>query len=183
MLTDCLTLALKGNVIGEEDWYLTDEALLRFLLEQPEMKDVIKRFAIGDFYHQLFLGWYACPKGDIDLRHPDHRTSLTESLKDRIKIPCSPYVFYDSGTFAKNLALSIKHDTRVRTVTISTKSQSTIVAVFTPRRITSSEHKRMSELVVGVLEEYGLRSSCLIEPPDKGNMYEVPGQRTISFGA
>ena len=181
MLTDCLTVALQEDLLSEEDWYLTDEALLRFLLEQEQTREIIKRFAIGDYYQQLFLGWYQCPRGKLDLRHPDNRRKLTEQINEATGLNCSPYVFYDSGTFSKGLELQIGTSSESSLLSFSKRSESTIVAVFTARRVTSSEQRRIGAEIRHVMEENSLPSSCLTDLPDRQNIHEFPGQRTLSF--
>lgn len=182
MLTDCLTIALTRDILGERHWYYTDEQLLRELLKEEATKEIIRRFAVGDYYTQVFLGWYSCPKGEVDLRHPDHRTKLVEQIKKETNILCSPYVFYDSGTFSKKLTLRFNVRSESKLMELGEKSQSTIVSVFTHlKSLSSSERKKLGHAITEIMESYGLYQSCLKPIPDKRNTYEIPGQRAIPF--
>jgi hypothetical protein len=182
MLTDCFSLALKSEYLGEEDWPLTDEEMLKHLLKNEETLPIIKRFAVGDFYSQVFMAWYSCPKGSVDLRHPDQRSAFIDQIHQRTKIACSPYVFYDSGTFSKRLSLRFRTgDDQTRVVDLGEKSGSTIISVFTSKRINDTEKKRLRESITELLTEFGFYASCLKSIPAKEDNHEVPGQRRIPF--
>ena len=184
MLTDCLTTALTNNYLDESHWFFTDEQLLHELLNFSETKEVIQRFAVGNFYHPVYLGWYACPKGQLDLRHPDNRSKLVERVKQMTGISCSPYVFYDSGTFSKKLNLTTRGtNAELKSVDFGHKSESTIVSVFTARQVNGSKRKMLNDCMVEILAEFGLRNSDLKPIPDRQSIYEIPSQRLIPFRA
>ena len=144
MLTDCFSTALKDEYLTEDHWPFTDEDMLNYLFEYEETRDVIKRFAVGDFYRPVFMGWYACGKGSIDLRHHEERAKLSQRIHEVTKVSCSPYVFYDSGTFSKRLNLNFRTgDIQTHSVELGEKSESTIVSVFTPMRISEAETRRV----------------------------------------
>ena len=182
MLTDCFSLALKSEYLGEEHWPFTDEEMLKHLLKNEETLPIIKRFAVGDFYSEVFMAWYSCPKGNVDLRHPDQRAILIDQIYRKTKITCSPYIFYDSGTFSKRLSLRFRtgdHQTQI--VDLGEKSGSTIVSVFTSKRINDTEKKKLRESIRDLLTEFGFYTSCLKSIPVKEDNHEVPGQRRIPF--
>jgi len=182
MLTDCFSIALKSEYLGEEHWPFTDEEMLKYLLKNEETLPIIKRFAVGDFYSQVFMAWYSCPKGNIDLRHPDQRSALIDQIYQRTKVACSPYVFYDSGTFSKRLSLRFRTgDYQTRVVDLGEKSDSTIISVFTSKRINDTEKKKVRDSITELLAEFGFNTSCLKSIPAKEDHYEVPGQRRIPF--
>jgi len=182
MLTDCLSYALESGTLSEEHWYFTDEQLLRHLEQIPATKPAVQRFVTGDFYDTLFLGWYDIGRGNIDLRHPQHRAELAHRFQDRLNIPCSPYVFYDSGAFSKKLLVNLTHSpTETETREIGTKSESTIVALFTPRRIQPTENKRFRDRILEVLTDMGLSSSRLQPIPEKQDIYAISSQRKLSL--
>jgi len=184
MLTDCITAALKQKRLGQEHWHLTDEMLLGELASFDETKEATSRFAVADFYDCLFLGWYNCPKGDTDLRHYEIRADLTKRLETKLGIPCSVYVFYDNGTFSKDLRVRLTGPGRqVQSVSLSEKSESTIVGVFTPRRIDSLAKKRLEGKAIEFLEKYGLSSSSLMSLPDKRELYGIHSQAKLPFRA
>jgi len=185
MLTELLMGAMDKNVLGEEHWYLTDEQLLQYLSRNdmpPELRDVVHRFATADYYASVFLGWYGQAKGERDLRLPSELELLREALSDRLGIPCCPYVFYDNGTFEKELNLHLCHSADytdgVTNVTLGQTSRSTLVGVFTPSRI-KSPSKRMIDRAQDVLNQFGLPTSSLKPIPDKRAVYELPGQTKL----
>lgn len=182
MLTDCLIIALEKGTLSDEHWFFTDEQLLRFLLQFPETKEIVQRFSIGDFYHTVFHGWYMCPRGDKDLRLPLHRAELADALTKETDIPCSPYIFYDSGTFSKDLTINIKrHATHVSRISLDRKSESTIISVVTPYRMNDSKCRKLYSRIVQVLEEYGLHSTEFAKIPSKDAAYELGGQKELQF--
>jgi HD superfamily phosphohydrolase len=193
MLTDCITLALRDGSLDEGHWFYTDEQLTRFLAEKPETKDIINRFAVGDLYQPIYIGWYSVPKGELDLREPRNRDNLIRNLELRLapqaaaslleenkkekrkqmrmgrlkKTPCSTYVFYDNGTFSKDLAVQFESPSGdLEHACMSSRSQSTVVAVFTPHRLTPSAVNRLRPAVKRVLEDYGFHDKSLMPMPD-----------------
>ena len=182
MLTDCFTTTLISGRIDENYWYFTDEQILREFIEIDEIKEIVQRFAIGDYYSQIYLGWYNNPKGDADLRHPEIRAKFIQDVRDNLHIDCSPYIFYDSGTFSKKLSLNIrKPDGQKENVDIGERSQSTIVSIFTPTRVSDSNKKKYSMFFADFLEGYGLKKHDLMSIPKKENVYRISGQQEILF--
>jgi HD superfamily phosphohydrolase len=185
MLTELLMAAMDKNVLGEEYWHLTDEQLLQYLSRNdmpPELRDVANRFATADYYETIFLGWYDQPKGERDLRLPSEHAQLRHALSDRVGIPCCPYVFYDNGTFEKELNLRLRHRAdytdAVASMTLGQTSRSTLVGIFTPSRIRGTSN-RMIDQAQDVLSEFGLPASSLKPIPDKRAIYELPGQTKL----
>lgn len=183
MLTDALSFSLGNGLLSEEEWSMTDEDLLTYLFQKgrqyPPLRSVIQRFKVGDFYAPLFVGWYQIPKGEDDLRLPERREALRAALEERLSFEVCPYVFYDNGTFEKELPVSVHKDGAVIDRVIGSTSSSTIAAVFTPRK---SPAKRASrEAVIEVLQEFGLKSDALIRIPSKQSVYEFPGQEQLPF--
>jgi hypothetical protein len=175
MLTDCLTLALQGEVLNQDHWFFTDEQLTQYLIEKKETKEIIKRFAIGDVYRPIFLGWYSCPKGEVDLREPRNRDKLKEDIKAQTGIPCSPYIFYDDGTFSKDISIDIETSGgKLERVVLSKKSQSTIVGVFTSSRLDKSAADKLRGPVKEVLRNYGYYDR-LLKPID--DAYDFSNER------
>jgi HD superfamily phosphohydrolase len=181
MLTDCFSSALEYGDLGEHHWPFTDEGMLDHLYRKRRTKQVIKRFAVGDFYHLVFMGWYSCGKGNVDLRHHKERAKLSQRLNEVTKVDCSPYVFYDSGTFSKRLTLTFRVGSLTQVVDLGEKSESTIVSIFTKRKIGEAQTRKAKDLIVDLLSDYGLHKSCLKPLPIKEESYEDSGQRTIPF--
>lgn len=182
MLTDCFSIALKSKYLTEEHWPHTDEQMLKFLLDNEETRPIIKRFAVGDLYSEVFMAWYSCPKGSVDLRHPDQRTAFSDQIHQRTRVACSPYVFYDSGTFSKRLSLRFKvGDDQTQLVDLGERSGSTIISVFTSKRINETEKKKVRDSITELLSDFGFNGSCLNSIPAKEDNHEVPGQRRIPF--
>ena len=180
MLTECIVAALETNQLSEEQWFFTDEELLRYLWHLPETKYLIQRFAIGNFFDTVFLGWFSVPKGNKDLREPKHRQELSSRLQEAVKVPCCPYVFYDNGTFSKNLSLRISQKcSAVDIIEIGEKSISTIVSIFTPNHVDETNRRRMRPRVLEVLRDYGFFTADLMDIPSKQDIYELPGQKKL----
>jgi HD superfamily phosphohydrolase len=182
MLTDCFSTALKSEYLKEEHWPFTDEDMLKYLFANDATREAIKRFAVGDFYTPVFIGWYSCPKKNIDLRHHDQRAKLAQELHQVTKLTCSPYVFYDSGTFSKRLTLNFRTgDIQERAIDLGEKSESTVIGIFTSMRIGDAEMRRVRNPVLELLGSYELDPACLKPLPVKEDRYEVSGQRRIPF--
>lgn len=183
MLTDVLSSAMQAELLGEEHWWMTDEQLLRFLLERTtgssaSLKETVKRFAIGDFFSTIFMGWFNGTGTPQDLRKVECREELRASLEERLKIPCCPYVFYDKGTFEKSLDLRVAshaYPNRSEGQSIGLTSKSTIVGIFTPRRIAAASRLQTSR-VMEVLEDFGLRAASLRPIPKEHRIYGLVGQ-------
>lgn len=182
MLTDCLSYALQEDLFGEEQWFFTDDMILSHFLEMSETRDVIRRFAVGDVYDTVFLGWYNTGKGEKDLRDPRHRAEFAKILSDGIGIPCSPYVFYDEGTFSKKLELVVRpNESSPQARVLGKKSISVVVGVFTPRRFSRSQRVKFSDPILNLLEKYGLYRTGLTAIPTKEEIYGVPRQERLPF--
>jgi HD superfamily phosphohydrolase len=192
MLTELLIEAMEKSLLGEEHWHLTDEQLLLYLSRNDmpsELRDVAHRFATADYYATVFVGWYDQPKGERDLRLPAERDLLRAALSDRLtalsdgrSIPCCPYIFYDNGTFEKELDLRLRpsadYTTDMTSLKLGQTSQSTLVGVFTPLH-RQSPNKRLVEGAQDVLNEFGFPRSSRIPIPDKRAVYELPGQTKL----
>ena len=169
MLTDCISEAIRNDIIGLEHWFYTDEKLLQRLsdtLEELETKRTLKRFVIGDFYDTLFIGWYDSVDTTKSLQDPQARKELSNTLTERVELKCSPYVFYDIGAFSKEVKFKSKKNLFEKRVELLEKqSQSTIVGVFTPNRINDSRIKRYHNAIINVLEDFGLCHKDLLEKP------------------
>lgn len=183
MLTELLTSAMQEGILGDEHWWMTDEQLLRFLFERgartPALRETVKRFALGDYFATIFMGWFDTPKGDVDMRTTNVRNELRRRLEGELKIPCCPYVFYDNGTFEKQLKLRVTgprvNDPELRTV--GTTSRSTIVGVFTRRR--SRAQSSQIGAIFDVLADFGLLRSALRPIPKKRQVYGLVGQEEL----
>ena len=176
MLTDCLTTAMEAGLIGVEHWYWTDEWLLYRLQRFDETKRLTQRFFAGDLYETIFIGWYDVAKGALDLRLPAERSRLRDALQSQLSCPCSPYVFYDNGTFSKSLAVNIAGSDAVWPDVPTISSRSTIVGVFTPHRSAPAHAVRA---ITQVLDEFGLPADALKPIPLKDMVYGLPGQTKL----
>lgn len=183
MLTDALSIAMRLNLLTEANWAMTDEQLLIFLHKKgrqyPALKGLIQRFTVGDFYDTLFIGWYSTAQLSKDLRLPDNREALRDALEAELRIPCCPYVFYDNGTFEKEIPVTIVRPDAAASRVIGSTSKSTLVSVFTPRR--GKKSRRTKEAVISVLEDYGLQPHQLQSIPTKQSVYDLPEQFELPF--
>ena len=178
MLTDCLTEALALGEVDANDWFWTDEWLLYRLEQISQVKATIQRFNSGDLFETIFLGWYDVPQGPVDYRHPTHRETLRGALEEVTRIPCSPYVFYDRGTFSNKLQLRYSDGTDVNCTVSSETSQSTIIGVFSPRREVSP---KLFPRIRDVLEHFGYSSSAIRPLPNQRDVYGLPGQKKFAI--
>jgi HD superfamily phosphohydrolase len=176
MLTDCLTTAMAEGQIGPEDWFWTDEWLLYKLATFDGTKDIVQRFIAGDLYETVYVGWYKTGKGAVDWRHPVRRAELQKELEAQLKMPCSPYVFYDNGTFSKQLDVDVIGGGDVNEILGTKRSHSAIVAVFTPRRKVPPGSSAASR---DVLDGIGFPAISLQRVPDKASIYGLPGQAAL----
>ena len=177
MLTDCLEQSIASGAIGPADWMLTDELLLRNFGTDihdadHDVRAIIKRFALGDYYQPVLIGRYFGEGGfKLDLRQPDVRRQMVADLKHALGRPCSVYVLYDRGTFEKSVTLMVDREI----TTFSHQSQSTIVGVFTPSRAAATRRQRFAAREV--LETYGLRWSDVFTSvrhgDDQGDQLEL----------
>ncbi len=186
MLTDCLAQAVGRDLLAEDDWFLTDEQMLRRLIDLHScvplsLRETVLRFATSDYYSTIFIGWYCQAKGDYDLRLPKHRSAFTSDLEDQLGVPISVYVFYDKGTFEKRLTIRLSNALdQMSVLEVGEDSASTIVSVFTSQR-----HYRPTRRAIGrihdVLARYGLRSNSLTSIPDNRAVYGASGDETLAF--
>lgn len=175
MLTEAIINAMAAGHVHEEHWTWSDEHLLEVLCTRVESKPTARRLAAGQLFETVFIGWYDQPKGEIDWRHPGHLSELRAQLETQTRMPCTPFVFYDRGTFAKALDIDLPTGCApLPTVT----SSSTIVGVFTPRNDPS---KRATAIARGVLDDLGFHSAGLKPIPDRDRLYELPGQTSLAF--
>lgn len=186
MLTDCLAEAVTHDLLKEEDWYLTDEQMLRTLINFNEkvsvsLREAVLRFATADYYSTVFLGWYLQPKGDNDLRLPRIRARLRDDLRNALGYPVTPYVFYDRGTFEKRITLRVGQNAKdASEAVIGETSTSTIVSVFSRSRV-SKPSRRSIDRVCDVLENFGLARETLRPIPDKQDVYGRSGRTELAF--
>jgi len=176
MLTDALTIALRRGLLGQEHWYFTDEQMLAYLFSHHLTRELIRRFSVGDVYSWLGTFVYNVGRGATDLRHPDVRDRLAARIGDVLGVPCSPYVFYDNGSFAKEISFRTPGGERK---VVGMKSRSTIVAVFSKRRGIS--RRNVPETIVDGLGDFGLGAGNLMRTfvPET---HALAGQTKISFG-
>lgn len=186
MLTDALSAAMQAGMLGAEHWFFTDDAILVRLAETRlttsaarNIKIAAQRFKTGDLYSTVSLGWYDIAKAPADdLRHPRRREELRQRLEERLHIPCTPYVFYDSGTFSKRIDVDVlSGDGSTSALSVGETSHSTIIGVFTSRHMRPTRARR--ELVVEVLEEYGFPSASLRPLPRRIEGDEFAGQAEL----
>src|ERR1035437_273891 len=186
MLTDCLAEAIGNNFLTEEDWFLTDEQMLRTLINLNDhipvsLRETILRFATADYYSTIFIGWYLQPRGNFDLRHPENRAKLQNELRKALGYPVSPYIFYDKGTFEKKLSMHVigpfgKSDEAI----IGETSMSTIVSIFSSKRIPKASRRTIDQ-VCEILESFGLAQDSLTPIPEKQDVYGYSGRAKFAF--
>lgn len=182
MLTEAMLVALNESIIGDEHWSWTDEGLLARLEADIATRPIIQRLLAGPLYRPIFVGWYDQPKeSGSDMRLPGAISELRADLDRAVGSPTCPYVFYDRGTFGKELGLRLLFPSGdVVQHRIGSRSNSTIACVFgksSPRRAPRSEEAAVLE----VLQAHGLLRSKLLSVPRKEDVYGLPGQAQLSI--
>lgn len=166
MLTESISAAISLGMLSEEQWFWTDEELLRRLCSPRTPKEVrlpAQRFAVADYYACMGVLWYnQALEGKEDLRRPTTRRILGEALSSALGVEVVPYIFYDNGTFEKPVHLGSSDG--MHWAEVGARSVSTIASIFTPRRRTP---KRDRERIVAVLEAFGLPAAKLIPQPGR----------------
>jgi HD superfamily phosphohydrolase len=174
MLSTACRHALRDGEIGIDEWFLTDEELLRRLAGHKATRDLIGRFVTSDLFELLALLWYEGESSVDDLRNPDVLARIEEDLSVQLAEPCFMHVIREAGALEKPLTVRLSNGGRGE---LGARSDSTIVTVVTPRR-RAYPRARAQALVVPVLESYGLRAACLKPVPEAR---EIDGQPTLPF--
>ena len=181
MLTDALYKLMSLDMIGDEHWFYSDEDILRLMWECEETKDIIARFASGDLYECIFLGWYGKSKGDIDYHEIHFRNDIINKLSTKLNLPCVTYIFNDKNTFSKEISLLASDDPTMQEVHVGENSNSIIAGVFTPRRHTIANLRQATEKVIRVFEDSGLNAADLMSIPDNRELHGLPGQTKLQI--
>lgn len=175
MLTEAIIDAMACGSVKVDHWFWSDERLLNKLTDTLTSKQTATRLISGDLFETIFIGWYDQPMGDLDWRDPRRLGELKRHLESETQLPCTPYVFYDRGTFSKTLDIDLPIDCPPLG---TTTSESTIVGVFTSR---TDVPRRATGAARGALDELGFNSSQLQQIPDKQRLYGLPGQATLAL--
>jgi HD superfamily phosphohydrolase len=106
VLSEAIGIAIKAGELSEGNWYLTDEELIKLLLDNASTKDVISREYLGRLVMMAF-----CVRliGDLKDYGLSDRLSAKAILEQVLKEEFSKqrvlgYAFIDNGTFEKKLA-------------------------------------------------------------------------------
>jgi HD superfamily phosphohydrolase len=178
MLTDALSRELEARKLSEEHWFYTDEQLLLHLRANGlrETREIIQRFVVGDYYKEVFLGWYAGAGPSEDLRSPEARLALRSALESALGVPISPYVLYDRGAMEKGLHIELSDGSFLD----ADASSSVIIGLYTRRR-SGGARSSMMDRVLSVLEDFGLMTDCLRVRPREEEIHGVPRQAELPF--
>ena len=151
------------------------------LVNYYDTKEIIRRFSIGDYYDTLFIGWYEKCDSEKDYANPVHRDELNRQLTEEIGISCCIYYFVDNGTFAKDISCDFTSDEGIEHLSIGSKSISVVISVFTPLRVAGNIKAQIRKNIIALLEKIGFSASHIKRIPSKKVIYELPGQKELSF--
>ena len=138
MLTEAFYELLEQGDIGPEQWYLTDEQMLRHMLSigSAHVQESVRRFSVGDYYRTVYLGWYGDCQPLVDVRTLKGLRDLQARLTEAVGVRCTPYVMVDNGTFSKRIQFRLRDDGEEgdQEFAFGERSRSYVVGVFTPAR-------------------------------------------------
>jgi HD superfamily phosphohydrolase len=134
MLGQSLAKAIDAGFLGREYWHLTDEEILRRLLDFKPTKEAIKRLVTGDTYALLGLYWYDFDEEIAEyLRSPNIRVQIAEQVSSEVRLPCVIYYFEDNGTFSKKLNITLgEKPGGGKNLFLGEDSHSLVLGIFTP---------------------------------------------------
>jgi HD superfamily phosphohydrolase len=156
MLGQLIAHAIEAGVLNEEYWHLTDDLLLRKLLDFQPGKEIIKRLAIGNPFAVLGIYWYEFDKKIAEqLASYSMRQTICSQLSSDLKVPCLIYYFQDKGTFSKRLSIRMGDSyENSETQSIGEQSNSMVVGILTPSqdlRDISYSRKIITQLFESIL--------------------------------
>jgi hypothetical protein len=105
VLSEAIGVALRTDVLCEDDWSLSDEGLLELLRANLHTKDAITREYLGRLPSMVFCVQVASTLEELGLRDRVSAKTVVEEAVHR-EFPSERvlgYVFVDGGTFEKKL--------------------------------------------------------------------------------
>ncbi len=162
MLTCAFDRAIQTGELSELDWKLTDDEILRRLLDypEPEVRQLIKRIAVADYYQPIAVYWFDdAVGGGGHLSSTETRFEFEEKVSQEAGIPIISYPFAERGSFSKRLSIRIACDDSIsEPIVLSEKSQSFCIGLFTPYRgsVSISKKKAAQEFVFDYLKNHGI---------------------------
>lgn len=163
MLSECFSIAVADSVLGPEYWHLTDDEILRRLLEYRKTKTTVKRLMTGHEYNIVSMFW---------LRHKPELAALLTSTEEVKKLaqelervagqPICVYGTNERGSFSKSLRITAGSNLKI--INITEESRTTIVGVLTRSKgnIPMAERRRMREVF---LSYCSIRREMLMDIP------------------
>lgn len=105
VLSEAISRAMAIGVLGEDDWSLTDEALLELLRSTPNTKDLVMREYLGQLPEMVFSIQIEGGLKELGLSGRASAKALVEEIlrSESSEDRALGYVFLDKGTFEKKL--------------------------------------------------------------------------------
>jgi HD superfamily phosphohydrolase len=152
VLTQALRIAMRTNLVTNEDWTLTDESLLDRLMKQKETRKMISDEYLGMLPKPLLT--LQLPWQDADAfgnSRLNIQQEIEKMLNSIIKANWNVYVFKERGSFSKRLSIA---SDKGKMHSIGTLSRSLIIYIFfsgsQPRGIT----KEVPQLIESISRSF-----------------------------
>lgn len=161
LLSAACRRALSEEKLGYTDWFLTDEMLIRRLVEFGPTRELARRFALSHLPHMIYVGWYSGEPRDGDLRHPDLLAKVEEAMRAEFGTPVIVHVIRDAGSFEKTVTVRTPDGSDVL---LGQRSTSTLVVASSLSKVSGSG---LAARAAAVLEGFGLGRECLVDTPNR----------------
>jgi len=128
VLTQALRIAMRSNLVTNEDWTLTDESLLDRLMKQKETRKMISDEYLGMLPKPLLTLQLPWQEAEV-FGHSrlDIQQEIEKMLNNIIKANWNVYVFKERGSFSKRLSIVCD---KGEMHSIGTLSRSLIIYIF-----------------------------------------------------
>ncbi len=181
VLSDALRISLDRGLLQEEDWCLSDEALLDFLRTNHDTKDIITKEYLGRLPSMAFQIHLRGTLAEVGLAdRPTAKTKIERALArefpdDRVL----GYVFVDNGAFEKTVTFT---DPATNEPWSEGQTSSSVVLYGFIRTRRPPSVARSRAAVEYLLDHIGNSKKDLIRYQVGGSTLEIEhGQRSLDF--
>ena len=177
MLSECFAIAVENRLLGPEYWHLTDEEILRRLLEYSQTKATVKRIAMGRDFDVLGILWLK-NEGALFQRLSDDKEIKRFAHEVKRTLDCSvlTYVVGEKGSFSKELQIMLNPSSAP--VCLSRESRTIIVGLFnrTKTSVSSTDRRRAQEIL---MSHFAITSDDLMRVPRLHEIYDFDSQKEL----
>jgi hypothetical protein len=182
VLSDAIERAMKAGVLSDEEWFLSDEALIEVLCELPETKGAIVQQYLGRTPPMVACIQVAGSLADLGLRDRAEAKALIEEClcSEFRREKVLGYVFVDNGTFEKQLSF---HDRQLGTNwRMGRQSRSLLLYGFvrTERRPAEARCERVASRIV---DRIGIAHADILTLRIRDSEHDFEVQRSFSFAS